>query len=116
LRAFFTPPQRGTSDVKGPENTSEGARAHDVNVRFGNFGDFNLLAVASLGLSCAAFITGALTAIPGVICGFIALAQIREKPDSAGWGLAVAGIAVGAAVLAFLVIVLLLVSFLAVAV
>lgn len=53
------------------------------------------LAVASLVLSCVSLVTLAVPAIPGVICGHIALAKCRQDSQCGGEGLAKAGIIVG---------------------
>ena len=53
------------------------------------------LAVVSLVLSCVSLVTLAVPAIPGVICGHIALAKCRQDPQCGGEGLARAGIIIG---------------------
>jgi hypothetical protein len=49
--------------------------------------------VASLVLGCLAFLYG-ITAIPALICGYVARSQIRERGENGG-GLALAGIVLG---------------------
>ena len=53
------------------------------------------LAIASIILSCLSLATLGVTAIPGVICGHIALAKCRSDPQCGGEGVAKAGIIVG---------------------
>jgi hypothetical protein len=65
----------------------------------------NGLAIASLVCSCAGFVLF-LPAVLGVIFGFVARSQIRRSGGTQGGdGLAIAGIIVGFAWIAFLVIV-----------
>jgi hypothetical protein len=62
----------------------------------------NGLAIASLICSLAAFGCG-ISAIAGIICGFIARNQIRRSGEN-GSGMALAGIIVGFAVVALIII------------
>lgn len=55
----------------------------------------NPLAIVSLVLSLAGLITCGLTAIVGIILGFVARGQIRRNPSQGGDGMALAGIIVG---------------------
>jgi Domain of unknown function (DUF4190)/GYF domain 2 len=55
------------------------------------------LVLSALGLVCCGFILG----IPGVICGHIALSKIRTQPGLEGRGLAIAGLVIGYASIAF---------------
>jgi hypothetical protein len=62
----------------------------------------NGLAIASLICSLAAFACG-ISAIAGIICGFIARSQIRRSGENGG-GMALAGIIIGFAVVALVVV------------
>ena len=54
------------------------------------------LAIWSLVLSLVGFFCcGFLTAIPGVICGHIALSRIAQQPTLQGRGMAIAGLVIG---------------------
>ena len=68
------------------------------------------LAVASLVLSCIAFLIwplGLPLAIAGIVCGHLARREIRNNPGLDGDGLALAGLIVGYIFLAFLVLMIL---------
>jgi hypothetical protein len=49
------------------------------------------LVLSILGLLCCAFIF----AVPGVICGHLALSKVRKEPNLEGTGIAVAGLTIG---------------------
>jgi len=66
---------------------------------------FNGLAVAALALCCAAFFTGPLTALPGVICGHVAIRQCRENPALAGRGMAIAALIIGYLALSVVIVI-----------
>jgi hypothetical protein len=63
----------------------------------------NGLAIASLALSAGSVVVP-LAFIPGIICGHIARSQIRRNPATGGKGIALAGILVGYAMLAFTIL------------
>ena len=62
------------------------------------------LAIASLVLSLSALLLGPLGFIPGIICGHLALSSIKENPAQKGRGIALAGLIVGYAYIALLVL------------
>jgi hypothetical protein len=62
------------------------------------------LAIASLVLSLSALLLGPLGFIPGIICGHLALSSIKADPALKGRGMALAGLIVGYAYIAFLVL------------
>jgi Domain of unknown function (DUF4190) len=67
----------------------------------------NGMAIASLVCSCAGIFLIGIPAVLGIIFGFVARAQIRQSNgEQGGGGLALAGIIVGFAVVALIVIVL----------
>jgi hypothetical protein len=55
------------------------------------------LVLSALGLVCCGFVLG----IPGVICGHLALSKIRTHAGLEGRGLAIAGLVIGYASIAF---------------
>ncbi len=63
----------------------------------------NGLAIASLALSAGSVIIP-FACIPGIICGHIARGQIRRNPATGGKGIALAGVLVGYAMLAFTIL------------
>ena len=65
----------------------------------------NTLAIVSLVCSALGLTTG-ITAIAGVVCGHIALGQISRSGEQ-GRGLAIAGIAIGYAVIALFALIIL---------
>lgn len=75
----------------------------------------NQLAQVALICSLAGLLTG-LGAIAGVICGHIALSQIRRSPGTGGRGLAIAALWVGYALIALFIaaVVFAIVAFVAV--
>lgn len=63
------------------------------------------LAIWSLVLSCLSLVCcGFIIGIPGVICGHIALSKIRAQPGLEGRGMAMAGLIIGYAAIAFWVV------------
>jgi len=56
---------------------------------------FSRLAIASLALSCASVLLGPLGCIPGIICGYMARAEIKRDGRMLGDQLAKTGILVG---------------------
>ena len=50
------------------------------------------LAIASLILACLSIILGPFGFVPGIICGHRARARIRDNPQLAGEGMALAGL------------------------
>jgi hypothetical protein len=65
----------------------------------------NRLAVASFVLSLA-FPLWPLSSIAGVVLGIMSMKQVRQRPLERGFGLAVAGLVIGLAVLIALAIVI----------
>jgi hypothetical protein len=64
------------------------------------------LAIVSLIASCLGLLCGGISAIVGIVLGAVALNQIKQTREE-GYGLAVAGIVVGIAVmLGYLVLVI----------
>ena len=55
-------------------------------------------------LSLSALLFGPLGFIPGIICGHLALSSIKEHPGLKGRGIALAGLIVGYAYIALLVL------------
>jgi hypothetical protein len=72
----------------------------------------NSMAIASLVLGLAEFATFGITAIPAIICGHVARAQMR-RTGQRGDGMAVAGLALGYAAVALFVIGLIAVGLIA---
>jgi len=72
------------------------------------------LAVVSLIAGCVSLIFGIFAAIPAIICGHLALGEIKKQPEKDGKGLAMAGLIIGyvVTVLSVLIIVLFLIFFL----
>jgi len=62
------------------------------------------LAMASLALSCLTVFFGPFGCIPGIICGHIARADCRKRPELEGASMALAGLLVGYASLVLLVL------------
>ncbi len=62
------------------------------------------LALASLILGLAGFLCSCLTGLPALVCGILALNQIRKSPAMEGRGMAIAGISLGALSLVLLVL------------
>ena len=59
-------------------------------------GRYSGLAIASLILSCLAFVmTGPFTSVPGVVCGHLARREIRRDPGVKGDELALVGLILG---------------------
>ena len=57
--------------------------------------EFSKLAIASISLSCASVLLLIFGCIPGIICGYLAKAELRQNPKLQGSELAQAGIIVG---------------------
>jgi hypothetical protein len=55
------------------------------------------LVLSLVGIFCCAFVFG----VPGIICGHLALSKIRKEPGLQGYGIAVAGLVIGYASIAF---------------
>ncbi len=58
------------------------------------------LVLSIVGLFCCGFIV----AVPGVICGHLAISKIRKEPNLGGTGLAVTGLVIGYVAIAVWVI------------
>ena len=72
------------------------------------------LAIASLVLGIAGFLTTGITAIPAVVCGHLSLSQIKKAPGSiSGSGLALAGLITGYIGIAFMLIMIVMLIFMA---
>jgi hypothetical protein len=56
---------------------------------------YSRLAIVSLSLSCASVLLGPLASIPGIVCGYLARAEIKRDGRILGDDLAKAGIIVG---------------------
>lgn len=69
-------------------------------------GDVCILAYISLGLVCVSLVTGLLLAIPGIVCGHIALNQCNRNPRMKEKNYAVAALIAGYVVLGLLVLTL----------
>jgi Domain of unknown function (DUF4190)/GYF domain 2 len=77
------PPPPGTAAAPPPIGQAAGST-------------LNPLAIASLVISVASMVTCSLLGIVGVVCGHMALGQIRKEPERFhGKGLAVAGLVLG---------------------
>ena len=57
--------------------------------------EFSKLAIASISLSCASIVLLVFGCIPGIIFGYLAKAELRQRPSLQGAELAKAGIIVG---------------------
>ena len=69
------------------------------------------LAIASLILSCLTVFLGPFGCLPGIVCGHLARKQIRQHPDIRGREFALAGLIVGYAYLAIVLMLILAIVF-----
>jgi len=91
-----------TGKVPIPTHAHGAPRAADVAAFQGQpppKPEYSKLAIASLSLSCASVLLGPLGAVPGIVCGYMAKAEIKRQGRLLGEQLAKAGIIVGYAFL-----------------
>ena len=92
------PPESGGSEGGYGQPPVEGYPVPDYAGGYGRQSGTNTLAIVSLIASCLGLLCGGISAVVGIVLGAVALNQIKQTREE-GYGLAVAGIVIGVAVL-----------------
>lgn len=81
--------------LESPQSTEQLFVPTGLPVPQGNMRRTSGLAIASLVCGLMGFITCFITAIPAVICGHLALSEMRRDPQVDGRGMAIVGLVTG---------------------